>query len=123
MNIDRSLLAFIVLIGAVIAGRFIGEAGLKALSAEQKGQLIEQTTAIRKYGLIVLLVLMFVVWNKPPLMAAAAFLYILGSYGFYFYKVRQLALPATYVKSFAASMAVSLLGVVGFFIVLGMKTT
>ena len=123
MNIDQSLLAFFVLIGAIIAARFIGEAGLKALSTEQKGQLIEQIGSIRKFGLLALLVLMFATWGKPPLMVGAVVLYIVGSYGFYYTKARRLALPPAYLKSFIASMVVSLLGVAAFFVVLWVKPT
>jgi hypothetical protein len=55
---NADALGIVSLIGAVIASRFISEAGLKLLSQAEKATVIDAFSGYRKYSLLVLLVVL-----------------------------------------------------------------
>lgn len=117
---------FLVLIGAMIASRMIGERGYRALDAEQKVRLMDGFSGSRAYSMIPLFVLIAVYWflnsqtnlNKGYLTMGYFGLLIAFVIARTIWSQRRLAqlnLPADCNRMFTLAQVVSFVGIAWFF--------
>jgi hypothetical protein len=115
---DKFLLPVSAVLAAIILSRLVSERALALLSAEQKGRLLEVTSPIRKYGLLVVVAVFIFAVKKPLLLSIGLLLYLVGTHAVIAFQAKKLGLPAGYLKMYAASAGISLVGVVAYFVVL-----
>ncbi|MGE3799652.1 MAG: hypothetical protein AB7H80_01380 [Candidatus Kapaibacterium sp.] len=118
----------IVFIGVIIS-RFITERGMKVLSIEEKGRLVEAFSSFRIWNLLpfvlVLIVYFFLKksgssWSPESIgiFMGILFLIALASKVFAARKLRTLDLPQSYLKKHAIGQTVSLISLVVFFLLI-----
>ena len=73
-----SLFPFIVLIGAVIAERFISESALRRLSSDEKAKLLDGFSLLRKLNLVVLVLVVILAYLLAIEMLWAVAVYLTG---------------------------------------------
>ncbi|MDJ0788432.1 MAG: hypothetical protein QNK05_16620 [Myxococcota bacterium] len=100
----------VVLIAAMLVSRLISERALGGLSREQKGEVIEAFSTLRQAHLLIILVLLFVVTQSPATSIVLMIGYFLGV-GIYSYrKLNLMGIPASYTRSYAASLGIQVVG-------------
>jgi hypothetical protein len=112
---DPVITAVVVLLVAIVISRFISEAALKTLSSDQKAALLDAFAPIRKYGLLALIVIVVGSYRNAGLFGAGILVYILGTLGVGYYRIRNIDVPPSYLRSLALSAAVSIAGLAAFF--------
>jgi len=103
--------ALLVLIGALIASRFVSEAGIKTLSTEQKGHLVEIMAPFRKFGLIVWILLVALAYKNPIYIIVGFMVYIVAHQGYMHWQSKRLSFPPVYAKYSIGASVIILLGI------------
>lgn len=115
------LIGLVALFGAIIAGRVLSEKAMKQLNADQKVQLMDAFSGIRKYSLIPLVVILvgyLLMVNAKVLTGAWGHVIFLGGIVAYllvsqiitYRRLRRLSLPEEYIRTFRFSQVIVLLG-------------
>jgi hypothetical protein len=117
---DLGALGLLAFFAAFIAGRFIHERALRALTAEQKGQMMDAFSRQRQFSLVPLLAVVVLALVFPGLIPFWALLpllllYIVGTLVYALRKMRTLELPQSYVRTYSTSQAVQFGGVLFYF--------
>jgi hypothetical protein len=133
MNIGNdSLFGFAMFVAAYIVSRVVRERALKRLNSEQKAQLLDAFSGYRTYFmsaavcLPLLYFLAFKLWPaSQPLLASMFFvsfglLLVITSW-LSFRKLKQLSLPADYIRSFLISSGLQYIGIAFLFAPLLMR--
>jgi hypothetical protein len=108
---NRFTITIGALLVAVVTSRFIAEAGLKVLTAEQKGHLIEALSGFRKYALVGWLGFVVLAYKRPWFMIMGVVAYLVAYQALTVRHAKRLSLPAAYSKYSIAASAVVVLGV------------
>jgi len=110
---QRFLVAMAFLLGAIFVARFIAESGLKALSAEQKGRLLEALVPFRKYGIVLVIALAgFGYWlGNAVWLGRGVFTYVILTQGWTWWHARKLELPAAYLRPMLVAGTITIAGV------------
>jgi hypothetical protein len=114
--------AFVIFLGAVIVSRIISRRGLKYLSAEQKGRLVDSFSGMQAYGLIpvVLLVIAYVTLQRFALVSfevltvgyfALLIVWIAWNFWFTRKRMRTLDLPSNYLSAYRLAQAIQYAGI------------
>ena len=111
-----SLFPFIVLIGAIIAGRFISESSLKRLSSEEKATLLDGFSLLRKLNLMVLVLVIILAYLLDLDMLWAVAVYLTGLTLYTYRKLGALDLPNSYTRLYLLSILITYGGLAGFFL-------
>ncbi len=111
-----SLFPFIVLIGAVIAGRFISESALRRLSSDEKAKLLDGFSLLRKLNLVVLVLVVILAYLLEVEMLWAVAVYLTGLAVYTYWKLGALDLPNAYTRLHLLSMLITYGGLAGFFL-------
>lgn len=104
---DSHLPALAVFLVGIVISRFLSENALKRLSAEKKAAVLDAFSLVRRYNLLGLIPVVLLVLYEPVIGIVVMFAYI---FFLAVYKVKilaRLAVPRSYKRAAAASMAVS----------------
>jgi hypothetical protein len=115
---DHYPLALTIFIVSLVISRLVSERGLAMLSTEQKGQIVEEMASFRKYGVVVLLVLVLLTFKTPALLVAGAFIFVTVRLALISRQTHRLSLPRGYLKFSAASTGLTLAGMCAYLLVL-----
>lgn len=115
---DRFSLALTILIAAFVLSRLVSERGLKVLSAEQKGRVIEGMTSFRKFGTVLLLVLLLLAFKNPAFLVAGVAIFVVVHLALISRQAQRLSLPSRYLKTSVASAVLTLAGMAAYLVVL-----
>src|SRR5262245_8305754 len=111
---DSSLMPIFVLLGTIIANRFIAERGFATLQPDEKVRVMDAFAAQRKYTLLVVIALvgLSVVFagRLGPIVLVVFGLYPLGALVYAVAKMRRLGLPQTYVRYYSAGQTIQICG-------------
>jgi len=111
-----SLFPFIVLIGAIIAGRFISESALKRLSSDEKVTLLDGFSLLRKLNLMVLVLVITLAYLLEIDLLWPVAVYLTGLSLYTYRKLGALDLPNAYTQLYLLSMLITYGGLAGFFL-------
>lgn len=111
-----SLFPFIVLIGAVIAGRFISESALRRLSSDEKAKLLDGFSLLRKLNLVVLVLVVILAYLLAIEMLWAVAVYLTGLAVYTYRKLGARDLPNAYTRLYLLSMLITYGGLGCFFL-------
>lgn len=117
---DLAIIGPLVFLAAVVASRFLHERALAGLSPDEKLRVLDAFSAQRKYSLLIVVAISLPLFLAPAAISpavnmAAVALYAAGSSAYSFAKMRRLALPAGYVRSFVAAQALQVGGLCALF--------
>jgi len=114
---SRNAISIAIFLAAVFVSRLIVERGMKALSVEQKGTLVENLAPFRKYGIGVVIIMAFVAYAAKAYgwLAVGLIAYVVLSQGWTLWHAKRLQLPAEYIRASAVSSAIVIVGVLLFF--------
>ena len=119
---DPATLALFVLFAAVIAGRMVHERGMRSLTPEEMARYSTAFSSYRKYSLLPLLVVVLVLFALPGVFptwalfsALAAYVVVLSLLSFR--KMSAIALPGSYVRTYAASQLLQIGGLIAYFMI------
>jgi hypothetical protein len=104
------MVAILALLIAVVISRFVIEAGLKSLSVEQKGHLVEAMSGFRKYALLLWVGFALLTYKMPWLIAYGIGVYLVAYQVLILRQVRRLGLPGAYFRYSVASSLVVIVG-------------
>lgn len=122
----------VLLFGFSLAAFLLSDRAMKLLSPEEKGRLVEATSATRKWKLL-LLGVVFVAMAFPGLLTGldttlfmigfgiAIFVPILMSFLLLYKKMKVLELPETFRRKFLSARLLSMAGVLVFLIMTSLK--
>ena len=111
---DTFYLAVVVLLIGVVANRFIAEYALKLLTAEKKVELLDAFSAQRKFGLLIVVVLIVATFREPFAMALGLTGYFVSSQIWTYIRLRRLQLPVAYIRRFLVAALVLFVAIVAF---------
>ena len=112
------ILAFIALIVPVFIGQLLTENAMKNLDVEEKSALLDSTSGIRKYSLIVLIAFILVIAAFPEQRIPIVAIYVAIMYWFYWKRVSSASLPKPYMRAYIASMILGVVGIILFLSIL-----
>jgi hypothetical protein len=112
---DRFLVAIITFFAFVIVARWVHEAGLRALSPEQKAAVLDSQAGLRKWGLLIAVPLILLAFYLPSYAPWLILAYLAIILGFSYRRLRALALPPSYRRAFIAYCGLYLVGAAIFF--------
>jgi Fe2+ transport system protein B len=111
---DPFYIAIGILLSGVIASRFISENALKLLTADKKAELVDAFSTQRKFGLLIIVVLLFATFQWPLAMAVALVGYFVAFQLWTLARLRKMAFPASYIRRFLVASFVSFAGFAAF---------
>ena len=111
---DTSYLAVVVLLIGIVANRFIAESALKLLTAEKKAELVDSFSTQRRFGLLIVVVIIIATFREPFWMALALTGYFVASQIWGYSRLRKLQLPSAYTRRFLVAACVLLVAIVVF---------
>jgi len=119
---NSQTIGLVVLLGAVVVGRVIGERALQNLSAEQKTRYLDAFSALRKYSLLPLIAFVLFVFAFPGRLPSWAFVsgllvYIVGYSILAIRKMRSIGLPRTYIQTYWIGQLTQIGGLLFYFAV------
>lgn len=124
---DNFTFYFLILIVAVVASRIVSERGLRKLSIEEKGILLESFSSYRLYNTIVILGLVIcyvaAINYYPRNYSTLTLIFIILFFTtsstvsvLSYQKLKSVNMPSSYIRSFLISQAIQYAGVAAIFL-------
>jgi hypothetical protein len=119
------IIGLVCFIGALFAGRWVNERGLRKLDEKDSAKLVQGLSRYRMVSMIGVIVIVAVYFvfvfqnagdNKSfPIFAGLLILYMLAGTAFVFVKLKRLAISDEYINAYLLSTSIQYIGIIVYF--------
>jgi hydrogenase-4 membrane subunit HyfE len=115
---NNMLAAYLAIAAAVTLGRLVTERGRRSLSSEQKLDLLDRFSPLRKYAMIPMIVFILVVYKRPFSWLIWGFAAIVvATYCLRWILIRRVPVTDIYLRGSTVELCIAFAGAVAFVLI------